>query len=458
MEQRNNAGKRKRFALWMGVGGVVAFLILAALFLYEKGTLPLPLKAAPTPVEVPSEVPTQHTAATPAQEKSTATPAYPTGVITLTVWFPDVMFPGDETPTGKLLAQRLNEFHSNHHGIFIHPVRKLAHGPGGVLDYLRTAHAVAPKILPDLAVLDAKEAYKGIETGSLQPIEGLLSASFVKDLYRFAQETGWEGDHWYTLFLQADVEHLATNPAACSLEASTWNEILSNKCVYLFPAAGEGGLPSDAEILHFFGSGGGWKKDESLQFDEDSLRSLFSFYREGRDTGVIPKSVLKYATNDDCWTAFLAEKGTATQVDSSRYLTDRGLLREVSFMPVPTLKGRTASMADGWVVGIVTSDPARQQAAVALVEWLMEPQWYGEWCDSARMLPATRSGMKVWSEKQGADPYVDFLKSLLENAVPRPGGPAYEKSARKLHKAIQTMLGNPDADADALIKTLTNPE
>ncbi len=437
---------------------MVLLLLLAVFFLYPKGSLPLHLKAKPTPSAVPSKVPTHQAIVTPEQAKVTATPAYPTDVITLTIWFPDVMFPGDETPTGKLLAQRLNEFHDNHHGIFIHPVRKLSHGPGGVLDYLRTAHAVAPKILPDLVVLDAKEVYEGIETGSLQPIEGLFPDSFVEDLYPFARETGWEGEHWYALFIQADMEHLATNPSSCSLEASTWDELLSNKCVYLFPAAGAGGLPSDAEILHFLGSGGGWRKGESLQFDEDSLRKLFSFYREGRDTGVIPKSVLKYATNNDCWTAFLAEKGTAAQVDSSRYLTDRGLLREVSFMPVPTLKGKTTSMADGWVVGVVTSDPARQKAAAALLEWLMEPQWYGKWCDSARMLPATRSGMNVWSEKQGSDPYVDFLRSLLENAVPRPGGPEYEKSARKLHKAIQTMLGNPDADAEALIKSLTNPE
>ncbi len=457
MNQQGDAEKRRSFVPWVVAGAVVVLLLLATYLLYGKD-LSLRLKAKPSPSAIPSALPTQHPAVTPEQPKTAATPAHPTGVITLTIWFPDTMFPGEETPAGKLLSQRLDEFHENHHGIFIHPVRKLAHGPGGMLDYLRTAHSVAPKILPDMAVLDAKEAYKGIQTGSLQPLDGLFPPSFVKDLYRFAQETGWEGEHWYTLFFQADMEHLATNPASCSLEASTWDELLSNKCVYLFPAAGEAGLPSDAELLHFFGSGGGWKKGEALQFDEESLHRLFGFYREGRDTGVIPKSVLKYATNGDCWTAFLAEKGTATQVDSSRYLTDRGLLREISFMPTPTSNGKTTAMADGWVVGMVTGDPKRQQAAVALLEWLMEPQWYGEWCDSARMLPTTKSGMKVWSEKQGADPYVDFLRSLLENAVPRPGGPEYEKSAAKLHKAIQTVLGDPNANADALIKSLVNPE
>ncbi len=437
----------------------MAILLLAVTFLLHVNGLTLhPRQTEVVSVGTPSVVPTKGVGVTPSVVRVTSTPAAATGIITLTVWFPDVVFPSDETPGGKMLAQRLEEFHKQHHGIYVEPVRKLAHGPGGMLDYLRTSHAVAPKILPDIVILDAEETYKGIGTGALQPIEGVVPASLKEKMYRFAQETGWEGGHWYALFLQADMEHLAINPAVCSVEAPTWDEIISNKCVYLFPAAGEDGLPSDAEILHFLGSGGGWEKGGALRFDETVLRRLFNFYREGRDRGVIPKSVLDYATNDDCWAAFLAEKGSVAHVNSSRYLTDRGLLREVTFMPVPTYKGRTLSMADGWVVGIVTSDPARQQIAASLLSWLMEPDWYGGWCAASKMLPVTRPGMEVWSKEHGSEIYVEFLKSLLENAVPRPGGPDYEKSAARLHKAIRTMLGNPDADASSLIKSLLNPK
>lgn len=453
--------------LWKAMAGIGAALVITAGVLtgmYLTGNLELPFVETPTPIVVAtpilaSTVAPNATTPTPGMVTPTSRPPAPGTPITLTVWLPDSMFPDPNTADGKLLKSRLEDFRKAHAGISVEVDRKLPYGKGGMLEYLRTAHSVAPKVLPDVAVIDVQSIDKAVSIGALQPVENLIPQALRKDMYGFARSAGVVGEHQYMLFLQAKFEHAAVNQEKCNLQSPTWEQLFKNGCIYLFPAAGATDSLDIAIISHYLGAGGSIDQTRSLKFEEKPLRRLFSFYTRGRDSGVIPASVLKLSSSNDTWREFLAEKGTVAHVDSHQFLVSQGLLHKVGFMPIPTYDGRMVAIAQGWGAVIVTPSARKQEAAMELLKWLMQPDWYGKWCEAAKMLPVTASGMKYWHQAHGESAYGDFLDSLLKSAISQPAAETFRESAVQLENESRKILQQPSADVDKSIqKLITSPK
>lgn len=125
-----------------------------------------------------------------------------------------------------------------------------------------------------------------------------------------------------------------------------------------------------------------------------------------------------------------------TVVDAHRFWA--GEIEEgIEPAPFPTRDGRPIALAGGSMVGLVTEDPERQRAAMALVAWLLEPGWYGEWTQAAGRLPVLRGGLEAWrvrGERRAV------LAALLESAQGQPPAPVRSQVGPALQRAVEAVL------------------
>jgi ABC-type glycerol-3-phosphate transport system substrate-binding protein len=184
--------------------------------------------------------------------------------------------------------------------------------------------------------------------------------------------------------------------------------------------------------------------------DEDVLLSVLSFYSDCIETGALsPMTILDIADVDQGWEQFKAGWGEMAVVRASRYWLEAD--DTVAPAPVPTRDGHPFSIARGWAVAMVTDDPARQEQAKLLLDWLIAPDHSAQWSQAAGYLPGTRSALRQWdiSEADKA-----LLRGIMEAAVlpPRPEvmasvGPAMQGA---LEAVLRRQATPKKAAADAL--------
>jgi ABC-type glycerol-3-phosphate transport system substrate-binding protein len=91
---------------------------------------------------------------------------------------------------------------------------------------------------------------------------------------------------------------------------------------------------------------------------------------------------------------------------------------------------------EAWAYALVTPDPARQNTAWLLVEWLTSPDRMGEWALAAHYMPTRLS---AWPENL-VDGYFRFLSEMLQNSQIRPAGAGYDDVGRALQRAWQAVF------------------
>ena len=89
------------------------------------------------------------------------------------------------------------------------------------------------------------------------------------------------------------------------------------------------------------------------------------------------------------------------------------------------------------LLGVVTADAARQQAALRFMQWLLEPARLGRWSRAAGWLPTRPAAWDEWSRD---DPYILFLRDALAAAPFIPSGPRYADARRQLRQAAGDVL------------------
>jgi len=414
------------------------FLLPAALLM---GCLPLTPVASPPPI--PSPI-----VSSPAVTPTSAKPE--PLVVTLTLWLPEDLNPYGEEPGAALLAQQLGDFGAAYSNLQVEAIVKRAHGRGGLLDFLRTASAAAPSVLPDLVVLDADDLRVATQAGLLQPLDGLLPTDLVADRFPFAAGLGEVDGHIMAVPLAAELEHLAYRPALIDSPPITWTAVLSAGVPFVFPAAGREDGVNDATLAQYLAAGGRLTDGEGNPLlEEESLTAVLDFYAEAVGVGVIsPTVVLSLADADGCWELFQGWQAGMAVVDSRRFWAERD--PAMALAAIPTGDGRGGGLARGWLLALATTDEARQERAVRLMAWLLDPRQHGAWTQSAGYLPTTRSGLAAWvvtDEERAA------LEVALEGAQPAPPsavraaiGPAMQEAAEAV---LEGRRSPGDAAADA---------
>jgi len=415
---------------------------LAGCDLLPNSTHP-PSEKKPTATTVPGE-------ATPSVPPTPSPPTAVSSTITLTLWTTEAFFPDEDSDSGQILAQQCQAFEAAHPNVTLEYVLKKPYGKGGMLDFLSTARAVAPTVLPDLAILDTIELDEAAEAGLIQPLDDLVSGEVQQDLFPFALRS--YDDQLVGLQFEADVEHLIYNTNKIDSPPMTWREVLSDSMAYIFPAGGEGGLVNDSFLIQYLAMGGQLLGESGKPaLDKDALVEVLQFYADGLEAGAIPPSVLEYADLDDCWVVYVSAQAALSNVSSDKYLADRGVLKNTSFAAIPTRDGNVVTLSKGWALAIVTEDSSRQAAAAQLIEWLLEPENNANWNRAAGHLPTRQTAFDHLGTE---DQYFPFARQQLKSVYPRPMAAAYDKIGRALQRAVQDVLQgevSPEEATEAVI-------
>jgi multiple sugar transport system substrate-binding protein len=432
------------------------FMILALLLAALAGC---GLTPSPTPI-VPVDSPViivPSTTPVPTVPSPMPTPIGPVpSFITLTIWGPEQLAPGEADAGRQVLQAQYRAFMSANPDLRLEYVLKAPYGEGGLLHFLLAASYAAPDILPDVVIIDAFELGTLPRAGLAQPLQELISEELREDLFPFAQETcTFDGD-LVALQFETDIEHLAYYTRTLEAPPVTWADLFTESISYIFPAAGEGGVVNDAFLIQYMAQGGRLVDEQGrLNLEPSAIQQVLRLYDEGINYGAISSRVLDLHSLEECWQAYAEGNITVSHISSWRYLTSRAVLRDTTFASLPTETGSAATMSRGWAFAIVTTDPQRQAAASQFIEWLMAPQNLAVWSYATNHLPTRSSALRLtgWPED-----YTDFLAIQLQNAFFRPSTSEFDKIAQALQGAVEDVLTAERTPRQATLEVLDGVE
>jgi ABC-type glycerol-3-phosphate transport system substrate-binding protein len=375
--------------------------------------------------------------------------------VTLTLWTTESYSPTRVLTEGQVLGSQLDAFTDEKPELGLEIVLKKPYGRGGILDFLLNTSKVVPELLPDLVVMDTFEVGSAASAGLLQPLDDLLPAELMGDLFPFAQQACSVDGRLYCIQLYADFEHLVYNTALVLVPPRSWATTLSGPGPYCFAAGGNGGLVNDAFWIQYLALPPPEPQDGVVPLlDAERLTRVFQFYADGMKGEIILADVVDYDNSDACWSAYLSGEATMTHATVGRYLADRGLLRNSAVSSIPTGTGRPMTMTRGWAIALVARQASRQQAAVELIDWLASPANSARWTYAAKSAPTRRAALSLWGNDTA---YRAFVEQHLEAARPRPTVPDYTRVATVLQQGVQKVLqglSSPEAAADEILGSL----
>ena len=372
------------------------------------------------------------------------------------MWTTEAFSPLQNDSGSQILREQVDAFTAQNSNIAIEFVLKKAYGQGSIHDFLETTSAVIPQRLPDLAIVDVAYLPRLARKGLLRPLDDLIPEDLQDDLFPFARIGCTIDERLVGIQFEADLYHLAYDAEQVSAPPMTWPQVLSGTATYVFAGGGEDGERVDQSFwLQYLATGeDSVIAGRDIALDPDRLTDVFEFYRQGNQRQIIPLFVLDYRTEADAWAAYLSGNARMTDVSSLRYLSLRSTLHDTGFAPIPTRDGNPLSLATGWSLVIVATDPARERAAAQLIEWLMLPENNGTWTNATNRLAARRQALAVWDQ---ADPYVAFARELLEKAAPHPSGANYEAVAKAMQRGLHdvlTRIASPSEATQAVLAAL----
>ena len=150
-------------------------------------------------------------------------------------------------------------------------------------------------------------------------------------------------------------------------------------------------------------------------------------------------ALLEAATTAELWPTYLQGQAGLTQVSVNQYLTDRELLNNSMYAPISVADEQDTPVVitNGWVLVLVTDDPARQKAALNLVEWFLSTNNNAAWNNLNKSIPSRDTSFQ---QLAGGDPYWEFLTEQLNTARPHPRFTGYDQLGRILQQAVQQVI------------------
>jgi ABC-type glycerol-3-phosphate transport system substrate-binding protein len=374
--------------------------------------------------------------------------------ISLTIWTVENFSPSNENDAGLVFKNQLDLFDQNHPEAQLDIIEKKPTGPGSIEAYLEIAGQVAPAVLPDITVLSTdlipvigKMQPPGGEALILQPLDALVAPELIDDLFPIARQLGSYDSALMGIPFMLDFEHVIYNSTILTDTApTTWDAILKSGGPCIFPAAED--APVDTTLLHYISAGGALYDDEGNGIIEiDPLTEVFRFYQQADTDHIIPVSVIQTRSLAQSWNGYRNGNALLAHVNASQYLLRRDELLNTAVGPFPGMERSSPAFASGWVWAIITTDPARQQLALELINWLMDAERLGEWSYNGKWLPATENALETWPSN---DEYVQFAREQIMIAMPRPDNDYYELVQTRLAKSVRdVLLGNTSPAAAA---------
>jgi ABC-type glycerol-3-phosphate transport system substrate-binding protein len=379
-------------------------------------------------------------------------------IVTLKLWLPEKLDPYGDGPGADVLAEHLASFNRDHADLQVEVAVKKVHGRGGILDYLRTARAAAPSVLPDLVILSTAELEALANAAHIHPLDSLLPAE--ADLFPYAAAMGTVADQTVGYVLGADVQHLVYRTTQFDEPPIAWTQVITPPVSFVFPTGEGEGYVNDATLIQYMAAGGRVADLEGEPaLDEQVLVEAFTFYSSCMGTGAIsPTIVLATEHVDHSWQRFKEGEGDIAIVQGSSYwreaLGDESAGTAIA--SIPTRDGYPFTIArNAWALAMVTEDAGRQSQVMTLFNWLIAPERNAQWTRAAGYLPSTPGALRLWNVGE-TDRIA--LQGLAEAAVPVPSSRvmnAIEPVMREAVDAVLTGAALPEEAAAAAVESLS---
>lgn len=365
--------------------------------------------------------------------------------LTLTLWAPEEFAPGAERG-GDVLQARIAAFEAAHPDIRLNYVLRAPYGKGGIVDWITQLHELMPDRLPDAAIVDSRELDRLQELGLLQPLNRALPAGAYWDLFPPAQKIARRDGVWNNQPLVLDFELLAYDTRRIDAPPLSWQDVLTTTTQFDFAADS-----TDTFLLHYLHDGGSLSPTEHPALDSGIMQAVLENFQRARANGNLNQAAASMKSAREILPLFLAGQSPLAQLRARDFLSERARLTDAAAASVPTRDGRVTTLASAWSLVILTPDPARRQAAQALLAFLDEPAFLGAWTQAARLTPASKS---AFAQTLAAETFGDTLANLLEHAMVAPSFSAQAPYAEAWHAAVQAVLSGQLAPEDAAYRAL----
>lgn len=413
-------------------------LVLCLGLIFGAGCSSLePLLTSLTP---PAPVPTRTARATPTLlPLPTATMPVEGDDSGLRIWLPTQFNPAAESPVAEMLAQRLAEFQTLHPDQELEIRIKKAESEGEILNALSVTSAAAPGALPDLVLLSRPDLEVGALLGLLHPIDGLSNALDDPNWYSYAQQLAHIQNTGYGLPFLGDALVLVYYPELGQIVS--WEDVLSSNGQVVFPAAD----PQALVGLSLYASAGGEILDDQglPMLDQEVLTRILTLVDEGVSEEVFPPSLVN--VTNEAQTLQIYRTGSANKA-IVRYLNYRPA-EDGAVTPLPGVDGQPFSYASGWIWALAGADPAKQQLAVELAEFLVADDFIAEWTRETGYLP-TRPSIVGEGDRT--------MTAILESAQPIPSNDVLAIVSPLMQEALTRVLNGeePEAVAASVVEQL----
>jgi ABC-type glycerol-3-phosphate transport system substrate-binding protein len=364
------------------------------------------------------------------------------GVQTITFWTIEQVSSEAEGEPGDFISDGLRAFQRANTNIKLDVLIKKPSGKGGILDFLRTAKEVAPKVLPDVAIMNATDLSQAQAAGLIQPLDGRLDRSIVQDLLPAARKMGTINEQLLGVPLSLEMEHTVYNGLIFENPPLLWRDVLTANTTYLFPAQGVNGVVNDMTLAQYFSGGGRLLDAEGKPtLDEGILRNVLEFYEQAVENETISPAILEAATTEELWPNYVDRRAGIAQISVNQYLRDRNLLVNTNFalLPVRTEEDKPVLITHSWVLVLTTDSEnlQRQAAALRLIEWFMSTSNNASWNEVNHSIPTRDTS---YQQLASNDPYWEFLANQLNVAQPQPSFDGYDQVGRIIQEAVAQVI------------------
>lgn len=357
----------------------------------ETWELPWQQDSSATPGQTAVPLPTGVTEeATEVAGEQTPTPAPPPEKLIL--WLPPELDPNGETAAAAILKDRLNEF-AYLNSIEIEVRIKAVSGSGGLLDALRTTHAAAPSISPDVVALSREHLLQAAQDEVVFRNEGLNTMMGDLDWYNFGREAGMVQGEVMAVPFKGVPMGLVYNSVSQLIPSNEWADTRLNYGYFGFAADD----PRGTFLLMLYLSLGGQVQNEQGMtiLQEEPLTAALQVLKDGLNTRHYSDLAVTMQNSEQVWDAFSTGAIDTAFLPVDVVLKGREMTPEA---PDPAFTSPSMTLADAWVWALGSQEPQRQELAVALIAHLSDTQFLAKWSEALKALPPRPSALGSWEE------------------------------------------------------------
>ncbi|MCD4687233.1 MAG: extracellular solute-binding protein, partial [Anaerolineae bacterium] len=354
---------------------------------------------------------------------------------TVTVWWPDELYPDDAT-TEAILTNQFDLFALTYTNYGIEVRHKRTHGVGGILSTLRTAAPVAPGALPDLTLMRRADMITAATDGLIVPIDAWIPADLAgANLFPGLRALGEVDGELYGVPYALDLYHTVYRVSVFDQSPTTYDAILAAETPYLFPG---GASPVSWTILLQYIAAGGRlvDRDGNTTLTPEALLAVLDYYAAGLEAGIFGPDLIEHTTVNDYWNAFVTGEGNIASVPSTTYLALKDSVQNAELAPVPTEDGTTLTMIDGWMWVLTTQNPDQQTQALAFLSWMMRISQQSAFTEAYGIVPSQTRALRLWEDEA----YADFAQELLSTAIVFAEERRNNAAATALNDAVSAVL------------------